>query len=38
MIDAIVLARHSDPLATNVINLLDAHVDGNYNDNRVSVK
>merc|ERR550532_2725609 len=35
MIDAIVLARHSDPLATNVINLLDAHVDGNYNDNRI---
>ena len=35
MIDAIVVARHSDPLATKVIDLLNQHVDGSYNDNRV---
>ena len=35
MIDAIVVARHSDPLATKVIDLLNEHVAGSYNDNRV---
>ena len=35
MIEAIVVARHSDPLATKVIELLDKHINGSYNDKRV---
>ena len=29
------MARHSDPLATKVIDLLNKHNNGSYNDNRV---
>ena len=29
------MARHSDPHATKVIDLLNEHINGSYNDNRV---
>ena len=35
MIDAIVVARHSDPEANKVMAVLDDHFAGEYNDNRV---
>lgn len=35
MINALVIARHSDPAATGVISILDNHNKGNYSENKV---